>query len=297
MNNHKCCPLCAQEVLINRFSTKDFFLTQEKFFVQQCTACGLLVTNPYPDTNESSAYYQSDKYYSHPGKKVNLLAMAYLAIRKRNIGSKTNLVKKYIPKGSILDIGCGSGAFLQACSQKGYQVTGIEKDNEARNYCVGQLFLNVVSPEQLSVIPENSQDIITMWHVLEHIHDLSEFIKKVKSWMKPGSHLILALPNPDSPDAIHYGEYWAGWDLPRHLYHFPPETVKFLGNHFGLQLVETLPMPWDAFYVGILSEQYKDNSMAPLSGLWQGLRSNIKAKRNLNYSSLTYIFRKPLHNE
>jgi SAM-dependent methyltransferase len=292
MEDHKYCPLCAHNVLVNRFAGKDYFLTQEEFLVQQCAACGLWVTNPYPDPQQSSVYYKSDKYYSHPGKKMNLLALAYHAVKKRNIRSKTNLVNKYISEGSILDIGCGSGSFLQSCKNLGFEVTGVEKDTDARDYCLEHLKLKVFSPDHLSLIPGHSQNVVTLWHVLEHIHDLSAFLNLMLTWMKPGSYLFLALPNPDSPDAKYYGTYWAGWDLPRHLYHFPPETVKILGERFGLMHIETLPMTWDAFYVGILSEQYRHSTLAPLKGLWQGLKSNILAKRTLNFSSLIYVFKK-----
>lgn len=293
MNKHLRCPLCAHENLYFSFSTMDYFLSGEEFEVHQCISCGLLITNPFPDDVASMAYYQSQNYYSHPVKRQNLLAFFYQLIRKWNVASKTRLLKKYCGSGKILDIGAGSGSFLKSCQNAGFTVMGIEKDQNARNYCITKLGLHVVSSELDSEIDESSQDVITLWHVLEHIHNLPDIIKRILMWMKPGAYLILALPNPESPDALFYGKYWAGWDVPRHLYHFSSDTMRFLGEKNSLLLVDIVPMRWDAYYVSILSEQYRGTSLAAFRGLYQGLISNFKAETSGNFSSLTYVFQKP----
>lgn len=293
MNTHLKCPLCSGESLSFRFSSVDYFLTKEEFNLHQCDFCGLYLTNPYPDEFASILYYQSQKYYSHPGKRFNPIAILYLLIRKWNVYTKTRLLKKYCRSGNLLDIGAGAGTFLKSCRKAGFRVMGIEKDLEARNYCHLKLGLDVVSPDSAPDIPDSSQDAITLWHVLEHIHNLPEIIDRIMSWLKPGAYLILALPNPDSPDAQFYGKFWAGWDVPRHLYHFSSDTIKLLGKQKGLHLIEIVPMRWDAFYVSILSEQYRQKSLAPFRGLYQGFKSNIKADASMNYSSLTYVFQKP----
>lgn len=293
MNKHLRCPLCAHENLTFKFSTKDYFLTGEEFDVHQCGFCGLQITNPFPDDLASIAYYQSQNYYSHPGKSMNPLALIYQLIRRWNVASKTRLLKKYCDSGNILDIGAGSGSFLESCQNAGFSVMGIEKDQNARNYCSTRMGLHVISPEHDSQIDESSQDAITLWHVLEHIHDLHYNIEKIKLWMKPGAYLVLALPNPESPDALFYGKYWAGWDVPRHLYHFSSDTMRFLGKRNNLRLVNIVPMRWDAFYVSILSEQYRGKSLTALRGLYHGLKSNFKAESCGNFSSLIYVFQKP----
>jgi len=290
MKHRATCPICTSENHNERFLVKDHFLSQQTFSIHQCSDCGFKFTNPYPNQDSIGEYYQSENYLSHPDKKVSAFSIAYNLVKFINIRSKFRVATKSLKVGNVLDIGCGSGDFLHYAKKNGWNTTGIEPDEKARQFSTQRQIGKVLSPKDAISIPQKSFDLITLWHVLEHVDDLQEQIDQIKSWLKPGGRIVIALPNPDSFDAHYYGIYWAGWDVPRHLHHFSKDNILQLMKKNGFTGNKSYPMKWDAFYVSILSEKYAANRFASLKGILSGVRSNISAASTGQYSSLIYLF-------
>lgn len=284
------CPICHNKQYQEQLACYDFTVTKEKFKIVFCKECGLWQTFPYPPINEISKYYESKEYISHSDKKETLFDTLYHIVRKYTLVQKLNLIKKYVPHGTILDYGCGTGYFLEICKKNGFETFGIEVNETARKKALSK---NLFVEKNIDFyLNENKKfDIITLWHVLEHLYEPNQILKKIHESLNENSILILALPNRKSYEASFYKEYWAGYDLPRHLFHFTKKDILNLTkNKFKCQSV--IPMYFDAFYVSILSEKYKNKKYAFAKGLYRGLLSNLKAIKNQEYSSLIYVLQK-----
>jgi 2-polyprenyl-3-methyl-5-hydroxy-6-metoxy-1,4-benzoquinol methylase len=284
------CPLCKNNSFKIFLTGSDYFLTGETFQICECNVCGFLFTNPRPDKTEILKYYESPEYLSHDTSQNEIFSWFYRRVRKKNIRKKYRLVKKFSIGKKILDLGCGTGEFIHYCSGKGFQSIGIEPNEKARSFGIRSLKQDIRPESALEDIPAGSLDVITLWHVLEHIHGLDERMARLKKILKPGGILVIAVPNSNSWDAMKYEEYWAGYDLPRHLYHFNMKTLADLIEKNNFKLLETDPMKYDAFYISLLSEKYKSGKRNILSAIFNGIRSNIFAKKNNNnYSSIIFI--------
>lgn len=289
---HNLCPACGETRLSSFLRSKDYFFSNESFSLDKCDQCGLILTNPFPEEKIIGRYYQSDDYFSHPGKKKSMLKEVYKTVRFFNIRRKFNMIKPWRGSGKVLDIGCGSGEFLAYCKEKGMDVTGLEPNNEAREYASGLLGKAVLRPEQLDSLPDKSFDIVSMWHVLEHVEDGRKQLRELHRLLKADGVAVIALPNTASDDCAYYREYWAGWDLPRHLYHFNRSAISQLASKQGFHLVKEHGLFWDAFYIAMLSSRYQKMKFAFFAGIWQGMKSNVKALGSKEYSSLVYVFKK-----
>lgn len=296
MENINTCPVCDSANLENFLEVKDHSISKENFKLQKCHTCDLIFTNPRPDKETIGRYYKSEEYISHSDTKTGIVNTLYHKVRSITLKGKVaiiNFLKK--DKGNILDIGCGTGYFLQACKQDGWTISGTEPDKKARETAEKITGISIKeNPEQL-IEKSFKADIITLWHVLEHVHDLKETMQIVSKLLDKKGYLIIALPNPDSYDARKYQSFWAAYDVPRHLYHFKKNTVKTLLEKNDFILKEIKPMKFDSFYVSMLSEKYKrGNSSLPslVKAFATGIKSNVKASANKNYSSLIYIAEK-----
>ncbi len=283
------CPLCGFSSHSNHLIVDDHSHSQESFAIVKCQKCSLLYTNPRPDSSSIGSYYESDNYISHTDNSNNLTNLIYKVARRFTLNWKKGLIEKYSSDKRVLDYGCGTGDLLFHMKQHHWDVTGIEPNEHARSKA---------EEKGLTVFPELSKDlkdkfhIITAWHVVEHVHDLLETIRALRKLLHKDGKLLLAVPNSASYDAEYYQEHWAGYDVPRHLYHFTPDTFKTLASKTKLKLQEIIPMKLDAFYVSLLSEKYKGNNLAMLKGFQTGLKSNRKARQTGNYSSLIYVLTK-----
>lgn len=288
----KNCPLCSSERIATFVRTSDFFLSGEKFDISECHECGHLFTNPQPLPEQLPLYYQSEKYLSHKEKAESFYEKIYAAIRWLNLRTKYGQVTRGLQKGQLLDYGCGRGDFLSLAKEKGWVCTGIEQDEDARKFAQNNAQLDVFPPDEVFYDFTHRFDLITMFHVLEHIPDPHNLLEQINSWLKPGGRLAVALPNPLSFDAKYYGKYWAAWDVPRHLHHFKPSVITATARSHGFELQRVHPMLWDSFFVAMLSEQYKKTGLALVRAGLIGLYSNFNALISGEYSSLLYIFKK-----
>ncbi len=289
---NKKCPWCNSENNHQFLALKDYFLTQEEFKILECNECKLLFTSPCPTPDKIGNYYKSEDYLSHNEEKKGLFAKIYNKVKKINIKNKFNITVngQQSTDNNLLDIGCGVGDFLLYAKEKGCNVTGIEPSEDARKIAEKKLDCKILSPEELQNIPDNSFDIITMWHVLEHVADLKTEIHHLQRILKKDGRLVLALPNYKSYDAEYYKDKWAAYDVPRHLSHFSQTSIKNIFKETALQLVDIKPLKWDSFYISMLSEQYLNSKSSFIKGTLTGWKSNRKAKKSGEYSSLVYIF-------
>lgn len=270
-------------------NVKDHSVSNENFELFLDESLDMLITHPQPDIENLASYYESDDYISHTDGKRSLFEKAYHFVKSIALKNKLKLINSLQhEKGKLLDIGAGTGEFLSIAKENGWQAIGIEPSEKARNIAIKK---GVEFSENLEKFEDQSFDVITMWHVLEHVPNLDEQIKELKRLLKPDGTILIAVPNFNSFDAKHYGAFWAAYDVPRHLWHFSKTAIKKLFADKGMTLVKILPMKFDAFYVALLSEKYKTGKMNFISAFLTGLQSNSKARRNSEYSSHIYVIK------
>jgi len=289
MNSNSSCPVC-KGTLKKELDVKDHFLSQEDFEILRCATCRLRKTNPAPSPLLIGRYYETEEYLSHGDDQKGLFAWLYRQAKKINLSRKARLLNQIAPHSHLLDFGCGTGDFIQYCQELGFQVRGAEPSEQALAHASALVIDNIISPEE-ELASDTKYDVITMWHVLEHVHNPIDVLSRLMKKLNRNGHLIIAVPNPDSHDARHYGTYWAGWDVPRHLWHFEPHAMIKLANSINLTHITTHPMWLDAFYVSWLSERYK-KGLAPLA-LIRGFISNFRAlfAKKRRCSSQIYLFK------
>lgn len=288
--DNKICPLCTGNTFVPYLDTKDFFFTQEVFSLKQCEECSFVFTDPLPACPEK--YYETTDYLSHNTKNNGIFGKLYSIIRKINIKRKFRLVTRYCYSGNMLDIGCGTGELLRFFATNGWSVTGVEPNVTAREFVIKNYSLNVLNENELDNVGSGAYDVISMWHVLEHVPDLHKRLSQVNRLLKEGGYLFIALPNLASPDSKKYQKYWSALDVPRHLYHFTQDTfVKLISKH-NMKLIHAEPMKFDSYYVSLLSEKYLKNPLYFFSAIYNGYVSNLTAKKLNNYSSMIFVVKK-----
>jgi 2-polyprenyl-3-methyl-5-hydroxy-6-metoxy-1,4-benzoquinol methylase len=271
---------------------KDHSVSGEGFELIKNTEFGFLETTPQPSSDKLPEYYKSEDYISHTDSKRNLFEKVYHLVRTISLKKKLNLINSFSSEEkNLLDVGCGTGDFIQLALDNNWNVSGIEPNDQARKIANKKTNNSVFEIEQLLKFEANSFDVITLWHVLEHLPNLEEHISVFNNLLKPNGTIIIAVPNYKSYDAKHYKEFWAAYDAPRHLWHFNKESISKLVSKKFMKVIKIKPMWFDAFYVSMLSEKYKSGKMNPIKGFWIGLLSNIKALRNKEASSLIYVVR------
>jgi 2-polyprenyl-3-methyl-5-hydroxy-6-metoxy-1,4-benzoquinol methylase len=203
------------------------------------------------------------------------------------LAQKVAWVRAFSKGVRLLDVGSGTGHFLSAANADGFQGKGIEPDQEARKFALRENGVNLLELNELYNFPTASFDAITMWHVLEHVYDLRKDVERMSQLLDRDGRFFIAVPNMNALDARVYREFWAAYDVPRHLYHFQQDDLIRLFAQFGFDLEKVLPMKYDAYYVSMLSEQYKGGSI--VRAVLNGWRSN-RAAKSYGYSSQVYVF-------
>jgi SAM-dependent methyltransferase len=295
MVHHDHCPLCSSEMITVHFKCTDHFISKEEFVIARCNSCGFLFTQDYPGENEIYKYYESDAYISHSDTSAGIINKIYHLIRQVMLLRKRKIIKKItgLNHGNLLDVGSGTGHFASVMKKSDWSVKGIEISLKARNFSSETFDLEVIAPERISELEPFSFDCVTMWHVLEHFHDPHRYISDIIRLLKPGGICLVALPNCSSMDAKHYREMWAAYDVPRHLWHFDPATFTEFALKSGLTVVRQLVLPFDVFYISVLSEKYSGSQWPFISGIsraiWFSILSVFCRKRS---SSVIYILKK-----
>lgn len=293
------CPVCEGKEFGHVSTCTDFFVSGEQYQLCSCQRCGFVFTQDFPVAEEIGRYYASTEYVSHSDTRKGLVNFLYHQVRKYMLVRKARLVCRasHLYHGRLLDVGTGTGYFPATMISRGWQAEAIEKDPGAREFASQAFGIQVREEEALWKFDPASFDVITLWHVLEHIEPLNEWMGRLAELLADEGVLIIAVPNMSSYDADRYGTYWAAYDVPRHLWHFTPVSIQALGARHGLTLAARYPMPFDAFYVSMLSEKYKGSRFP----LWKGIRTGLSAwrstwrstwRRKDRSSSMIYIFRK-----
>ena len=270
-------------------TVKDYSVSKETFELYYDELSDMLITYPQPSLENLGKYYESEDYISHTDNKRSLFEKLYHFIKNIALKKKLNLINSLqSDKGLILDIGAGTGDFLSTAKKNGWQTIGVEPNERAKAIAISK---GVLFVENTNELQNNSCDVITMWHVLEHVPDLNKQIKELKRLLKPSGTLIIAVPNFKSFDAQYYGKFWAAYDVPIHFWHFSKTAIQLLFKKEAMKLEKVLPMKFDSFYVSLLSEKYKSGKMNFIKAFFIGLQSNWKAKQHLEYSSHIYVLK------
>ncbi|MBL4623615.1 MAG: class I SAM-dependent methyltransferase [Flavobacteriales bacterium] len=286
------CPICNHTQSTLFLECRDYTVSQEMFSIEECSNCGFRYTNPRPSESEIGPYYKSEAYISHTNSGKGVVNAIYKQVRKYTLSQKFKLIEGFASGKSILDYGSGAGVFLEYCRKNKWDTKGVEADRETRERVISDLDLDIIASGQISTLGNEEYDVITLWHVLEHVHQLKETMQVLVGSLKEDGVLIIAVPNCASFDAEYYEKYWAAYDVPRHLYHFRPNDISKLFSELGMKVMRVLPMFFDSYYVSMLSEKHKTGATGLLGGTWNGLRSNLKGKTSESYSSQIYVLRK-----
>ena len=273
----------------------DHYASGEAFHLCRCSACGFLFTQDFPAEAEIGRYYESPDYISHTDTRRGLANRLYHYVRQYMLRRKARLIKRCcgLSRGRLLDIGTGTGYFPHFMSRLGWRVSAIEKSPQARAFARERFGLEADAPEALDGYGEKSFDVVTLWHVMEHLQHLDETWERLYSLLDERGVLVVAVPNPTSFDARYYKERWAAYDVPRHLWHFAPAVMQQFGARHGFTLVERHPMPFDAFYVSMLSERYRNSSLPFVKGMFRGIEAGLaSAVKKERSSSMIYVFQK-----
>ncbi len=288
------CPLCGASSFKSVFKAPYFRGNQEMFQIQECENCQLWITNPRPSDDELGRYYDPENYISHSNKSEGLVDRLYHLVRNYSLKKKVALISSLQKeKGRLLDYGAGTGHFLKSAQDSGWQVEGVEPSPDARKVAMETNHVKLTAPEDFQW-QEETFNAITLWHVLEHLPDLQEHMQKFSAALRRNAVLVIAVPNHESADSKMYGENWAALDVPLHLYHFKKKNIEKLAAQHGLEMIEVRNMPFDSFYVSMLSEKIVNGSTNYLRAFSRGLKSNLKGFSDKNASSLIYILKKTL---
>jgi 2-polyprenyl-3-methyl-5-hydroxy-6-metoxy-1,4-benzoquinol methylase len=297
MVHHNECPLCSSDKISFFLRCRDHLFSKEDFNLFKCSTCDFVFTQDHPGEQDIGKYYESDDYISHDDKAKGFSNRIYLLVRDKMLNKKRKIVERAtaLKGANLLDIGSGTGYFAGTMKKAGWKVTGIEPNKKASDYGAARFSLEMVRPEQISELPDNSFNCITMWHVLEHFQEPFKYAIEIKRLLKPDGLCIAALPNNNSFDSAYYGILWAAYDVPRHLWHFNPSTFKLFSEKAGFRIVEIINLPLDVFYISILGEKNKGSKLPFIMGLIMGAWFALKsAKRKNKSSSLIYILRKSI---
>lgn len=286
------CPSCRSSHIVSSLTAEDFTVSHQLFEIWHCGNCSLRFTQNIPDQSAIGRYYQSEDYISHSDTNRGVVNRLYRTVRNLTLRQKRRLVESvtHLSAGHLLDLGAGTGGFASVMKNAGWQVSALEPDEQARKKAAELYSVHIDDSSTFFDLGQKTFDAITMWHVIEHVHSLHEYLSHLGKLLKPGGSMLIAVPNYTSFDAEFYKHFWAAYDVPRHLYHFSPASMRILLKQHGFVLKSIRPMWFDSFYVSLLSEKYETGRSNLIKGFWNGAVSNMKALINTERaSSLIYV--------
>ncbi len=266
---------------------KDYSVSGESYDLIYEPKYEMFYTSPKPEESKLDRYYDTEDYISHTDSKSSLKDKVYQFVKGVMLRRKLMIIEKYNKKGDLLDLGAGTGDFLIEAKKKGWLIDGVEPSAKAVALASQKGIFLKNDIHQIN----NKFDVITMWHVLEHVYNLNDYLSFLKKKLAEHGTLFIAVPNFKSYDAEYYGKFWAAYDVPRHLYHFSKRSVEKLFAEHGLEVIKIRPLIFDAFYVSLLSEYYKTGKYKYFSSLCFGMRSNFSAMHTKEYSSHIYVLK------
>lgn len=282
-------------------SARDHSVSGEGFDLIYNKDLDLLETTPQPAEDKLGGYYKSEDYISHTDGKRNIFEKTYHFVKDIALKRKLKLINtiadaSLTSSGSnekiLLDVGCGTGDFLKVAKANQWSVFGIEPNEQARAIANKKTDDAVFDITHLQTLIPHSFDVITLWHVLEHLPNVEAHMTKFEGLLKPNGRLVIAVPNYNSYDANYYKSFWAAFDVPRHLWHFSQTAMSIIVARHSMKVEQTAPMIFDAYYVSLLSEKYKNGRMNPFKAFWVGWKSNWNARQSGEYSSMIYVIKK-----
>ncbi len=279
---------------IKKITCEDYTVSNQKFDLVYNEIFDMLETFPQPKLEDLGNYYESSDYISHTDSKKSFTDKLYQIVKGYTLNNKLCLINSFkTDQKNLLDVGCGTGEFLLNCKNNGWNVVGVEPNQNAKSLAETKLTVCSISKIYTNLSDINSEkfDVITLWHVLEHVPNLEAYILNLKHLLKPNGILVIAVPNFKSYDANYYKQYWAAFDVPRHLWHFSKKSIELLFSKENMAVKKILPMKFDSFYVSLLSEKYKNGKSNFISAFYIGLLSNLKALGSKEYSSLIYLIK------
>ena len=273
------CPACGSPDIGSYTTITDHYYSKENFDIAACKGCGLRFTQNRPAPEEIGRYYDSENYASHDsGKKASVFLKVYQMARDYMLGLKFNLVRQFKPEWKqVLDYGTGEGFFTEYLLKKGKDASGIEPSAVARENFKSRTGKTLF--EDIDALPaDKTFQVITLWHVLEHIHTLRETMEKLTERLEQKGIIVIAIPNQKAKDLEAFGPHWAAWDVPRHLYHWDTDSLSAFMKSLGLVRIHTGQLPLDPFYIGMISARYAGKGA--VSGILTGLKSYFHGKSN-----------------
>jgi len=294
MQHLNACPACGSSQIQFCFNSRDNSVSRQEFAIWECKDCSLRFTQDVPSQHEIGPFYQAEAYISHTDSQKGFINRVYHLVRTVTMRRKLRLIQKIsgMPAGRLLDIGAGTGLFCHTMKNAGWNVTGLEPDVETRKWAKEHRGIDLLSSDSLFTLVEGA-DVVTLWHVLEHVHALHEYLDQIAKLLTGRGKLLIAVPNYTSFDAKNYGKNWAAYDVPRHLYHFSPAAMEKLLQHHGFRVLSFKPMWFDSFYVSMLTEKYKGKFPGVVRAICIGALSNLFALVNTKKcSSVIYIAEK-----
>lgn len=294
MEHHNACPACGSSQIQFCFNSRDNSVSGQEFAIWECKDCTLRFTRDVPSQHEIGPFYQAEAYISHTDSQKGYINRVYHLVRMVTMRRKLRLIQNIsgMPAGRLLDIGAGTGLFCHTMKNAGWNVTGLEPDGETRNWAKEHRGIDLLSSDSLFTLAPGA-DVVTLWHVMEHVHALHEYLDQIAKLLTEGGKLVIAVPNYTSFDAKKYGKDWAAYDVPRHLYHFSPASMEELLQHHGFRILSFKPMWFDSFYVSMLTEKYKGKFPGVVRAFFIGALSNLFALLNTKKcSSVIYIAEK-----
>lgn len=292
--NYKECPLCENPGIKYLFTCQDYLVSGESFEIFTCPQCRFEFTQNHPSEEELPDYYESENYISHSDSGTSFTNKLYYFTRKIMLGRKKSSLKKItgINRGILLDIGSGTGSFAAYMNKEGWDATGIEINEKAREYSIKKHGIKAFGPGMLKSFADSSFDCITMWHVLEHLYDPLKTLTEVRRLLKSEHQALIALPNNFSHDSRHYKRFWAARDVPRHLWHFNPDSFTFIASKAGFEVTEVKRLHADVFYISYLSEKNKGSHLPFIKGIFKAMAfSFLSLFDKYKSSSLVYVIR------
>jgi SAM-dependent methyltransferase len=273
------CPSCDSDKIKHILDIPDYYFSKQVFPIDECQNCGLRFTQSRPTADAIGEYYDSENYASHDsGKKSSLFLKAYQLARDYMLEQKFKLVRQFKPEWKqVLDYGTGEGFFTEFLQKKGKEAFGIEPSAVARSNFKNRTG-NDLYPDISALPPGKSFQVITLWHVLEHIHSLRNTMEELVERLQSKGIVVIAVPNQKSTDVKTFGKEWAAWDVPRHLYHWDENSLEHFMKSLGLQRIYTTQLPLDPIYIGMISSKYQEKS--PLEGIIKGIKSYFHGRNN-----------------